>query len=82
MPRSILCVIPARSGSRGLRDKNIQKVGGVPMLVRAVTLARASARRGERWRILVSTDSQHYARMAIRAGAEILLRPRRLATPG
>jgi N-acylneuraminate cytidylyltransferase len=73
-------VIPARSGSRGLRHKNIQKVGGVPMLVRAVMLARASVRRGERWHIVVSTDSPDYARLARRAGAEVLLRPRRLAT--
>ncbi len=72
--------IPARSGSRGLRHKNIQKVGGRPMLVRAVGLARASVRRGEHWEILVSTDSNHYARLARDAGAQVLIRPRRLAS--
>jgi CMP-N-acetylneuraminic acid synthetase len=80
MPHSILCVIPARSGSRGLRHKNIQKVGGVPMLVRAVELARGCRRRGEDWRILVTTDSRYYGRLARAAGAEVLARPRRLAT--
>jgi CMP-N-acetylneuraminic acid synthetase len=80
MPHSVLCIIPARSGSRGLRHKNIQKVGGVPMLVRAVELAHRSARPGEDWRILVTTDSRHYGRLARAAGAEVLARPRRLAT--
>ena len=42
MAFSILCVIPARSGSRGLRHKNIQKVGGKPMLV-AADLQRPAA---------------------------------------
>ncbi len=77
----ILALIPARSGSKGLRHKNIQKVGGQTLLARAVGLAQASQRRGEQWQILVSSDSDHYLRLARRAGAETLRRPKRLAGP-
>lgn len=81
MPLRILALIPARSGSIGLKDKNIRKLHGVPLLTRAVHLARSAPRRGEAWRVVVSTDSERYARLARRAGAEVpFLRPRRLAT--
>jgi len=81
MARRILAIIPARSGSRGLRNKNIKLVGGLPMLVRAIGLALSSRRRGETWDVLVSTDSEKYAKMARRAGAQApWLRPKRLAT--
>lgn len=77
----VLAIVPARSGSKGLRDKNIRKVGGLPMLVRAIHLAHASRRSKEQWRVIVSTDAERYARLARRAGAEVLgRRPRRLAT--
>lgn len=79
--KHILAVIPARKGSKGLRHKNLRKVGGVPLLVHAIALAHASARRGEKWSNIVSTDSAHYARLARRAGAIVPgLRPRELAT--
>lgn len=77
----ILAFIPARCGSRGLKNKNIRKVGGVPMLVRAIRLAQQCRRRGEQWSVVVSTDSARYARMARHAGAEVPFeRPRRLAS--
>jgi CMP-N,N'-diacetyllegionaminic acid synthase len=77
----VLAIIPARAGSRGLRHKNIRRLGGVPLLVHAVRLARQSRRPGEQWHILVSTDSVHYRAIARRAGASApFLRPRHLAT--
>ncbi|MEE8410000.1 MAG: acylneuraminate cytidylyltransferase family protein [Myxococcota bacterium] len=77
----ILALIPARSGSRGLKNKNVRKVGDVPMLVRAIRLAQLCRRHGEDWSIVVSTESDRYARLACRAGAEVpFMRPRRLAT--
>ncbi|MBI5510917.1 MAG: acylneuraminate cytidylyltransferase family protein [Deltaproteobacteria bacterium] len=80
MALKILALIPARAGSKGLKHKNLRQVGGVPLLVRAVQLANRSRRRGETWRVVVSTDSAHYRRVAERAGAEVpFLRPRALA---
>ena len=79
--RSILALIPARKGSCGVRHKNIQKVGGTPLLSLAVQLAQKSQRKHEHWQILVSTDSEHYRRIARRAGATVYgLRPAILAT--
>jgi CMP-N,N'-diacetyllegionaminic acid synthase len=76
----VLALIAARSGSKGLRSKNIRRVGGMPLLVRAIKLAHDSVRPGEHWSIVVSTDSRRYAALALAAGAEIpFLRPAALA---
>ena len=80
MPLRILTVIPARAGSRRLRHKNVRKLDGIPLLVRAITLAQESQRRGEQWRVVVTTDSPRYAQLARQAGAEApFLRPATLA---
>lgn len=80
-PMRVLALIPARCGSKGLRHKNIQKIGEDTLLARAIHLARASMRAREEWSIVVSTDSRHYAAIARAAGAEVpFLRPKTLAT--
>ncbi|MDP7039048.1 MAG: acylneuraminate cytidylyltransferase family protein [Myxococcota bacterium] len=79
--KKILAIIPARSGSVGLRHKNIKKLAGKSLLERAVGLALASRRSGEHWQICVSTDSSYYARLARKAGALTpFIRPAHLAT--
>lgn len=81
--RRVLALIAARSGSKGLRHKNLRRIAGTPLLVHAIHLALASARRGEVWSVVVSTDSAHYARIARRAGAQVpSLRPAALAADG
>lgn len=77
----VLALIAARSGSRGLRGKNLRQVGGVSLLARAIRLARASCRAGEQWSVVVSTNSRRYATLARREGAEVpFLRRSELAT--
>ena len=72
-----LCVIPARSGSQGLKDKNIQKINGIPLLGRAVQQA---IRCGCINDVVVSTDSEHYAEIAKQYGAKVpFIRPSSLA---
>src|SRR3990167_8236315 len=72
---SIIAFIPARSGSKGVPDKNIAEIGGKPLLVRAIE----SAQRAGIDRIIVSTDSEKYATIARQAGAEVLMRATSLA---
>lgn len=52
----IFAMIPARSGSKGLADKNILPAGGVPLIGQAVNFAKKL----DIDRIIVSTDSKKY----------------------
>jgi len=72
-----LCVIPARSGSVRIRHKNLMEVGGRTLLERAVATALEAVEQ-----VVVSTDDEHYAAIARRAGASVPeLRPAHLAGP-
>lgn len=72
-----LVLIPARGGSKGIRDKNIADLGGIPLLAHTIRTARA-ARNVDR--IVVSTESEDIRRVALEWGAEVpFLRPRELA---
>ncbi len=74
----VLAIIPARSGSKSVIDKNIRDVAGKPMLAWSVEHAKASKRIT---RVIVSTDSERYADIAKQAGAEVpFLRPAEYAT--
>ncbi len=70
-------VIPARGGSKGVPAKNLRTVGGIPLIARSVTAARAAARVD---RVFVSTDDPEIARVANDAGAEVIERPPALST--
>jgi len=70
---SILAIIPARGGSKGLPNKNIRLLNGKPLIKHAIEAAYNSAIFDK---VIVSTDSQDIADVARAAGAEIpFLRP-------
>ncbi len=71
-----LAVIPARGGSKGLPRKNLQTVGGRPLIVRAVRSALAAS---HITRTVVSTNNEEIANVARDAAAEIIMRPTELA---
>lgn len=74
----VVAIIPARSGSKGIPDKNIQNLGGFPLI--AYTIGAACLSR-EISRVIVSTDSPKYAEIAKSYGAEVpFLRPFELST--
>lgn len=74
----VLAVVPARSGSKGIRDKNMARVGGLSLIARAgAVLGQIS------WidRRVISTDSERYADEARAYGLEApFMRPPELST--
>lgn len=72
----VLAIIPARGGSKGVRDKNIREVGGQPLITYAIEAALQSKKLT---RVVVSTDSPKIAAVAKSAGVEIMMRPDTLA---
>ena len=75
---NVISIIPARSGSKGIKDKNLQEVGGRKLLDWSI---QASLQSHEISRTIVSTDSEEYAKIAVNLGAEVpFMRPKILAT--
>lgn len=75
---SLLAVIPARGGSKGLPNKNILDCAGKPMIAWTIEAARAATAIDA---VLVSTESEQIAEVSRRAGADVpFLRPDMLAT--
>jgi CMP-N-acetylneuraminic acid synthetase len=73
----VLAVVPARAGSKGIPRKNLQLLGGRPLVAHAVAAGRAAALVS---RVLCSTDDPEIAEAARKAGAEVpFLRPVALA---
>lgn len=71
----ILCIIPARSGSKSLPHKNIKCFNGKPLLAWSIEQAK-QCRFSSQMKIIVSTDSESYAKIARKWGAEVpFLRP-------
>ena len=63
-----LAIIPARSGSKGLKDKNIKLLNGLPLIAYSI---QAALKSGKFSHVMVSTDSPLYAKIAIDHGAEV-----------
>lgn len=78
MKPSVVAIIPARSGSKSIKDKNLANLGGYPLLAYSIVAAKLSKRVD---RVLLSTDSERYAELGRRFGAEApFLRPPEIST--
>jgi len=74
----IMIVIPARGGSKGIKNKNIKKLVGKPLIHYSIEVAQEIVPNEQ---ILVSTDSAEIANCAAEKGIKInKLRPKSLAT--
>ena len=72
-----VALIPARSGSKGVPNKNIRTLGGHPLMAYTIAACRRCALID---RVIVSTDSAEYAAIAMHYGAEVpFLRPPELS---
>lgn len=63
-----IAIIPARSGSKGMVDKNIKELAGKPLMAHTI---EAAMRSGMFETVMVSTDSTKYAEIAKQYGAEV-----------
>lgn len=72
----VLAVIPARAGSRGVPQKALQPVSGVPLLLRTVDTVQAA---GVAERIIVTTDCPQIAGFCRLRGIDVIDRPANLA---
>ena len=77
MKENVLAIIPARSGSKGVPGKNITLLGGHPLIAFSIAAAKLAGIE----RVLVSTDSEEYASVAMRYKAEIpFMRPAEISS--
>jgi N-acylneuraminate cytidylyltransferase/CMP-N,N'-diacetyllegionaminic acid synthase len=75
--KRFLALLPARSGSKGSLDKNIRTLGSKPLLAWSIDAAKDCKSID---RLIVSTDSEKYAKIAKAHGAQVpFIRPANLA---
>jgi CMP-N-acetylneuraminic acid synthetase len=73
----VLCVIPARGGSKGLPNKNLLQFDGIPLIAHAIKYALQSS---YITKLIVSTDSLEIGNVSKVFGAEVpFLRPLEIA---
>ncbi len=73
----IFTLIPARSGSKRVKDKNIKPLGGMPLMEWSINTALDCKEINE---VFVSTDSFDYIKKAQMFGADTVMRPECLCT--
>jgi CMP-N,N'-diacetyllegionaminic acid synthase len=74
---SVLALIPARGGSKGLPNKNVLDCAGKPLIEWTISAALGASAIDD---VLVSTDADDIAAVSRRAGASVpFLRPAELA---
>ena len=72
-----ICIIPARSGSKRIKNKNIKKLNGKPIIQYSIDAAIKSRCFSK---VIVSTDSAKIKKIAENFGAEVpFLRPKKLS---
>ena len=68
----IVALIPARAGSKGVANKNLQKIGGVPLVNITINLAKTSELIDS---VFVSSNSDEILNLAFESGVNPLMRP-------
>ena len=75
---NVLAIIPARSGSKGVPNKNARLLGGKPLIAYSIEQAQSSKFIRD---IIVSTDSEEIGEMAKKFGAQVpFIRPAHLSS--
>ncbi len=73
----IVALVPARSGSKSIKNKNLKKINNKPLIYYAINIAKKSKLINE---VYVSTDSPKIKNIAIKYGAKVpFLRPKKIS---
>ena len=79
MNRKYLAVVTARGGSKGIPNKNIKLLNGLPLIEYTIEAGKIAQKEGFLSRLIVSTDSEEIAHVSVECGAEVpFLRPKEL----
>ena len=74
---NVAALIQARSGSKGIKDKNLLKIGGKMLLEWSIKACKKSNFISE---VIISTDSEEYSKHALNAGGSVpFLRPKEIS---
>ena len=73
---NIVAIIPARKGSKGIKNKNIIIYKKKPLLFHSI---KSALKLNKVDRVIVSTDSKKYKSLANKFGAEVILRPKKIS---
>ena len=76
MRLKFLAIIPARGGSKEIKNKNLIKINNKPLLSYSIESAKKSKFID---RIVVSTDNKNIMRVSKNFGAEIIMRPKNIS---
>lgn len=74
---SIVAIIPARGGSKGLPGKNIRDLAGKPLIAYSIEAAKKCSMISD---VFVTTDDKDISAASGKYGAQIIDRPAQLAT--
>lgn len=77
MAKINVAIIPARGGSKGIPGKNIKGIACAPLIAWTISESRKCKYID---RLFVSTDDEKIARISEDYGAEVLMRPEKLAS--
>jgi CMP-N,N'-diacetyllegionaminic acid synthase len=75
--KNIICLIPARGGSKGIPHKNIKQVAGMPLIAHTLVHATLSTYITH---TAVSTDDANIKKIALEHGALVIDRPQSIST--
>jgi len=75
-----LIIIPARGGSKGIKNKNIVNICGKPLIYYTINPTLKTKEGGLLYAVIVSTDSQKIADISKKLGADVpFLRPKNIS---
>lgn len=74
--KKVICLILARGGSKGILRKNVKEIGGKPLILHSIDIAKKTKKIDE---IYVSTEDEEIKKISQNNGVKIIDRPKEYA---